>query len=341
MRFIIFILSSILIIYIGYVIGSDNAIKTNEPTLGDLKNVKNDKFISTKIQPLPFLSRKQFKYNVVLKKNKNKESKQQPKENDENNNNINKNNDEVTTTSTTATTPVSTNINNNNNNNNDFNTINMASKDGTIYKCLIPKPIKEAKEKWIQIPTVETIKESLSNLKQKCIKSANPGLWWSYEFCYHDKVKQMHVEKNEIQSEFILGSYIDYPQNGAIKGIDQSVLEKYMKKEISEFPHSTSTPSNSLPYFSEKYEDGTVCEVLNIKSTNLYSDKSVYIYIILYRHTEVRYYCSKDAIQPTIQEIGEPSSCAYLLKVLTNKMCIHPLFQPKQNKAMDIQCTKV
>ncbi|KAN0015379.1 hypothetical protein ACTFIU_008110 [Dictyostelium citrinum] len=333
MRFIIFILSSILIIYISYVFGNDRPI-TTEPKLGDLQNVKNDKLMSSTMNsPLPFLSRKQFKYNVVLKKNKNKENKQkqqkqqQTKENSENTINNDENEDTktitstTTTTSNTATTPVTTN---NNNNNNEFNTINMASKDGSIYKCLIPKPVKEDKEKWIQIPSIETIKESLSNLKQKCIKSANPGLWWSYEFCYHDKVRQMHVEKNEVQSEFILGNYIDSPQNGAIKGVDQSVLEKYMKKEITEFPHVTTAPSNSLPYFSEKYEDGTVCEVLNIK-----------------RHTEVRYYCSKDAVQPTIQEIGEPSSCAYLLKVLTNKMCIHPLFQPKQKKALDIQCTKI
>ncbi|EAL69676.1 OS-9-related protein [Dictyostelium discoideum AX4] len=318
MKFIIFILSSILIIYIGYVVGIDRSTIT-EPKLGDLQNIKNDKLISsTNNPPLPFLSRKQFKYNVVLKKNKNKENKQQTKENNDNNDE----NEDTTTTSNTATIPVTTN---NNNNNNEFNTINMASKDGSIYKCLIPKPIKETKEKWIQIPTVETIKESLSNLKQKCIKSANPGLWWSYEFCYHDKVRQVHVEKNEVQSEFILGTFIDSPQNGAIKGIDQTILEKYMKKEITELPQSTTTtPSNFLPYFSEKYEDGTVCEILNIK-----------------RHTEVRYYCSKDAIQPTIQDIGEPSSCAYLLKVLTNKMCIHPLFQPKQNKALDIQCTKI
>ncbi|EGC39865.1 hypothetical protein DICPUDRAFT_147289 [Dictyostelium purpureum] len=233
-------------------------IITTKPNSNNNKKNENEKKLTNS-----FLTRKQLKYNVVLKNNNNINN------NNNNNNNNNDNNNNV-----------------NNDSDNQYNNIEMISKDGTKYKCLIPKPVEKVKEEWVEVPTIEKIRDSLSTLKNKCIKSVNPAIWWSYEFCYQDKVRQMHLEKGVVASEFILGAYNndESDSNGSIKGIDQNILEKYKKKEITEIPSSHSSSSSSaiyLPYFSEIYEGGTDCEILNIK-----------------RFTEVRYYCSKDAQQP-------------------------------------------
>ncbi|ONM33351.1 Protein OS-9-like protein [Zea mays] len=95
----------------------------------------------------------------------------------------------------------------------------MASHEGKRYKCFLP--VEETKTMKSMLPQNATniiieserrIKpkepdELLEVLKDQCFYR-HEG-WWSYEFCYYGKIRQVHVEDGKVIQEFVLGEFDD------------------------------------------------------------------------------------------------------------------------------------
>jgi len=225
-----------------------------------------------------------------------------------------KNQDSSTNTPTTTTTTTDTDTSSTTTNNNiQYETINMSTKDGVKYTCKIPVRVEQPKIEWKPIPSVDEIKDSIK--MPQCISKLIG--WWTYEFCPTSYVKQMRIEKQQNLNEYYLGYYIKDKLQQAIKGIDKRQMQIYSSNGPFEL--------TSTPYYSETFVDGTPCDIINV-----------------HRQTEVRYYCSEDKIKGTyISEVLEPTSCSYVLKIYTPDMCNHPIFRPRQDKIMDIECTTI
>ncbi|EGG18491.1 OS-9-related protein [Cavenderia fasciculata] len=215
-------------------------------------------------------------------------------------------------------------------NNPKYEMMPMALANGSKYECYVPAVLEEYRNTWVPIPTAAEFAELLSPLDGHCMYKPTNG-WWTYELCYNKGVRQLHYDKQKIVTEYNVGLA---PESGEIKGLDASFIEQYNKygealqhmtnaqMEAFEPPTPRQVEAGQIPYYVEIYNDGTACEVLTgVK-----------------RQTEVRFYCNADNQQSYIFEIQEPSTCMYYLKIYTNLMCTHPLFRPRQDASMDIEC---
>ncbi|KAK1378268.1 MRH domain-containing protein [Heracleum sosnowskyi] len=126
-----------------------------------------------------------------------------------------------------------------------------------------------------------------------CSQEGQEG-WWSYEFCYKKKLRQIHLEDDKVVQEFVLGVYDDeataaYNQNLS----DISTLKDPRSKDASQ------------RYHAHQYTHGTKCDLTNQP-----------------RETEVRYVCSEP--RAMISSITELSTCKYALTVQGPMLCKHP-----------------
>eukprot|EP01132_Coremiostelium_polycephalum_P011105 gene11105-13588_t len=198
----------------------------------------------------------------------------------------------------------------------DYELVNMVS-EGMKYRCYIPKPSFTVFEGYTALPTAEDMAKDIQPLSELCLRKTIG--WWTYEFCHKNHVKQIHFEKGVLKSEYVLGKVPLKNRVGEIRGIDEDFIKKYKSRQLLELPDGVT------PYYSETFTDGTPCDLFNVN-----------------RQTEIRYYClehpSFSGYSDYIQEILEPSSCSYILKVHTQNMCKHPLFKPKKDTVMNIEC---
>ena len=72
--------------------------------------------------------------------------------------------------------------------------------------------------------------------------------WWTYEFCYEQHVKQYHAEGNEISAEYLLGV---------------KVQREKIFSQATELPLFTTPGKSDLPYYSDLFEFGTLCDLTN------------------------------------------------------------------------------
>ncbi|KAJ8568655.1 hypothetical protein K7X08_028188 [Anisodus acutangulus] len=203
----------------------------------------------------------------------------------------------------------------------DQETILMPNKNGEKFICYLPKVEKpkigisvtpnisslvvdtEKRIKW------KTPDELLEVLKDRCLIRQEG--WWSYEFCYENKLRQVHLEDEKLVQEFILGYYdaeatAAYHQNRS----DNSVLKDPRSKDASQ------------RYHAHIYTNGTVCDLTNEP-----------------RQTEVRFVCSEP--RAMISSITELSTCKYALTVHCPTLCKHPLFQEERPVWHTINCNKL
>eukprot|EP01118_Nematostelium_gracile_P006749 TRINITY_DN2176_c0_g1_i3.p1 TRINITY_DN2176_c0_g1~~TRINITY_DN2176_c0_g1_i3.p1 ORF type:complete len:232 (-),score=33.72 TRINITY_DN2176_c0_g1_i3:382-1077(-) len=168
----------------------------------------------------------------------------------------------------------------------------VSPRDKLKYNCYLPLSWTEEDEKF-PMDSDTSIESLLTPLKSLCLYKL--GGWWSYEVCYGRYVRQYHQEK------------------------DKPILPK------DDFWLGLATPDaggfESEDYYSEIYEDGSVCDVNGVK-----------------RKTELRFVCDKDAIVSSITELIEPSSCKYLIVISTPLLCHHPLYRPKKERQQTIKC---
>ncbi|XP_071729578.1 protein OS-9 homolog [Rutidosis leptorrhynchoides] len=201
----------------------------------------------------------------------------------------------------------------------DQESVVMPKKNGDKFICYLPKVEKNKSGKpSIQENTTSLILETekpfklktpdelLEALKDRCFIRQEG--WWSYEFCYHKKLRQIHVENDKVVQEFVLGEYdaeatVSYNRNLS----DISTLKDPRSKDASQ------------RYHAHQYKNGTTCDLTNEP-----------------RETEVRFVCSEP--RAMISSITELSTCKYALTIQTPTLCKHPLFQEERPVWYTVNC---
>lgn len=202
---------------------------------------------------------------------------------------------------------------------NDQESLVVPDKNGQKFICYLPKVEKEKSGKPpmqhnVSNMIVETEKrvkqktpdELLEILKGPCFIRQEG--WWSYEFCYQKKFRQLHLEEDKVVQEFILGVY----DPEATAAFNQNL------SDISTFKDPRSKDA-SQRYHAHQYTNGTVCDLTNKP-----------------RETEVRFVCSEP--RAMISSITEISTCKYALTVQVPTLCKHPLFQEERPVWHTIDC---
>ncbi|MFS7966446.1 putative mannose-6-phosphate receptor binding domain superfamily, protein OS9 [Helianthus anomalus] len=204
----------------------------------------------------------------------------------------------------------------------DQESVVMPKSNGENFQCYLPKVEKPENDK----PTIhenttsliletekrfklKTPDELLEPLKDRCLIRQEG--WWSYEFCYHKKLRQVHVEDDRIVQEFVLGEY------------DAEATAAYNRNlsDISTLKDPRSIDA-SQRYHAHQYTNGTTCDLTNEP-----------------RETEVRFVCSEP--RAMISSITELSTCKYAITIHCPTLCKHPLFQEERPVWYTINCNPV
>ncbi|GKA14717.1 protein OS-9 [Tanacetum coccineum] len=201
----------------------------------------------------------------------------------------------------------------------DQESVVMPKKNGDKFLCYLPKVEKFKSEK----PTVHENTTSLILETEKRIKMKTPDElleafkdqcfirqegWWSYEFCYHKKLLQVHLEEDKVVQEFVLGEYDAEATAAYNRNVsDISTLKDPRSKDASQ------------RYHAHIYKNGTTCDLTNEP-----------------RETEVRFVCSEP--RAMISSITELSTCKYALTIQCPTLCKHPLFQEERPASYTINC---
>ncbi|KAF5459269.1 hypothetical protein F2P56_023230 [Juglans regia] len=201
----------------------------------------------------------------------------------------------------------------------DQESVVMPNKNGENFICFLPKLEKAKSGKPVtQLNTSSMIMESekriklktpdelLEILKDRCFIRQEG--WWSYEFCYQKKLRQVHSEDEKVVQEFILGEY----NAEATAAFNQNISEISTLKD----PRSKDA---SQRYHAHQYTNGTMCDLTNQP-----------------RETEVRFVCSES--RAMISSLTELSTCKYALTVQCPTLCKHPLFQEERPVWHTINC---
>ncbi|WCJ29946.1 hypothetical protein M5689_011544 [Euphorbia peplus] len=202
----------------------------------------------------------------------------------------------------------------------DQESVVMPSKNGQNYVCYLPKVEKTKSGKTVnllnmssmimeteKLVKLKTPDELLEVLKDRCFIRQEG--WWSYEFCYQKKLRQVHLEdENKVVQEFVLGVYDDEATSSFNRNLsDVSTLKDPRSKDASQ------------RYHAHQYTNGTLCDLTNQP-----------------RETEVRFVCSEP--RAMISSITELSTCKYALTVQVPMLCKHPLFQEERPVWHTINC---
>lgn len=201
----------------------------------------------------------------------------------------------------------------------DQESVVMPNQNGEKFQCYLPK-FEESKygksipqqnmsslimetEKQVKLKTPD---ELLEVLKDRCFIRQEG--WWTYEFCYQKKLRQVHLEDEKVVQEFVLGEFdaeatAAYNQNLS----DISILKDPRSKDASQ------------RYHSHQYTNGTICDL---------TDQP--------RETEVRFVCSEP--RAMITSITELSTCKYALTIQCPMLCKHPMFQEERPVWHTINC---
>ncbi|MBA0736631.1 hypothetical protein Gogos_010162 [Gossypium gossypioides] len=192
----------------------------------------------------------------------------------------------------------------------DQESVSMPNKDGKNFLCFLPKvektkTLKPVTQQNVSSMIVESEKqvklktpdELLEVLKDRCfirLFSMQQEGWWSYEFCYQNRLRQIHVEEDKVVQEFILGVY----DEEATAAFNQNLSDISTLKD----PRSKDA---SQRYHAHQYTNGTQCDLTNQP-----------------RETEVRFVCSEP--RAMISSITELSTCKYALTIQSPMLCKHP-----------------
>ncbi|RAL50135.1 hypothetical protein DM860_007809 [Cuscuta australis] len=195
----------------------------------------------------------------------------------------------------------------------------MPNNKGEKFLCFLPKVHNSKSSKLVSqqntssliLETEKHIKpktpdELLDVLKDACLLRQEG--WWSYEFCYQKKLRQIHVEDEKVVQEFVLGYYDS----------EATMAYNENRSDISTLKDPRSKDS-SQRYHAHLYTNGTVCDLTNQP-----------------RETEVRFVCSEP--RAMISSITELSTCKYALTVHCPILCKHPLFQEERPEWHTVNC---
>ncbi|KAF6158050.1 hypothetical protein GIB67_014844, partial [Kingdonia uniflora] len=198
----------------------------------------------------------------------------------------------------------------------------MTGKNGESFLCFLPrmensklgKLLTQQNTSSMIVETDKQIKlktpdELLEVLKELCFLRLEG--WWTYEFCYHKKLRQLHMKDDKVVQEFVLGVY-DAEATAAFNQnlSDVSILKDPRSKDASQ------------KYHAHQYTNGTMCDLTNQP-----------------RETEVRFVCSDPTV--TIHSFTELSTCKYALTIHTPMLCKHPMFKDERPILNTINCNQL
>lgn len=144
--------------------------------------------------------------------------------------------------------------------------------------------------------------------------------YWTYEVCHGRYIKQFHEERDGklIKSqEFLLGTWN--------QTLTDKMLAVYKEKEkVKEAKlQYIKVEGNKLPAVEVEMVDGTVCDLNGTPRT-----------------AKVYYVCDSNA-KTEVYSLKETTSCNYEVIILTQLLCSHPLYKPKQQTENPINCYPV
>merc|ERR1712072_707764 len=169
------------------------------------------------------------------------------------------------------------------------NVVQLSSKHGQTYSCFLPPPVAPHDEDADAAGAGSTqgVADILDASFNGTCLTYKKG-WWTYKMCHKKSITQYHV--NQLGEVSGVATLL-----GEFESEDDWTTDEVKERKPSELFHS------------HKHSRGDVCDVTGKP-----------------RGSTVQYFCdtkSKDAII----RIEEPSTCAYIITVVSNKLCTHPL----------------
>lgn len=238
--------------------------------------------------------------------------------------------------------------------------------EGRRYLCSIPiipeeepvnatasKQAKAEEEKELARATDKGW-ELLSGMKGQCMYYLSG--WWSYSFCYQDKIKQFHQlppsrgvplyppVEDTTEGSYILGRFPSVESGKKGKAKKKEVRKRLGSEEESKDvvndegkkakKHNVEVGSTlevaklvtkgGSTYMVQKLSGGTECDLTGKE-----------------RKIEVQFHCNP-TVGDKISIIKETSTCTYLMVIFTSRLCHDVAFLPtKENHAHQISCQPV
>lgn len=205
----------------------------------------------------------------------------------------------------------------------DMTSMRIVTARGQAMRCMLPKPVKAstAPPRGNDEAPFDDIDELLSEYEGKCFLLMDGG-WWTYQFCYGDKIVQQHIipkdrdpTEGEVEDSYLLGQY-------------DRELDLERRKNVAD----VSTDDSA---FTQVFVNGTICAT---------TDKP--------RRVLVKYLCSDDvrlagiakkSAQSSInllKSVREVESCVYEVEFISSAICKHPKYKEKRaNSARPIHCS--
>ena len=172
--------------------------------------------------------------------------------------------------------------------------------------------------------------ELLKDMEGKCLYYI-PG-WWSYSFCYNNKVEQFHAlppgngrpmyppTPDPRSNTFVLGRFSD--QSVAAEGDIEEGRASSNKKPTTDVAE-LQTKGESR-YLVQHLEGGTICDLTGRP-----------------RSIEVQFHCHPQS-GDRIGSIQEVRTCSYLMVIYTPRLCDDVAFlPPREDKVHGIMCREV
>jgi protein OS-9 len=150
------------------------------------------------------------------------------------------------------------------------------------------------------------INSLLDELSNRCFYT-NTG-WWTYEMCYKRHVRQLHVEKETIQTAFSLGQFSEE----ATQSLFNNNTRPYKDERLAK---------GDIRYTSHMMTGGTSCDMADVS-----------------RSAEVRFVCNQQQRRSFVSSVREPETCQYVITFNTPTICDHPAFQSANAETRLINC---
>jgi hypothetical protein len=156
--------------------------------------------------------------------------------------------------------------------------------------------------------------------------------WWSYEFCFEQKMRQFHTSTNKVgKQENGLPSAQSVTDDFLLGKFDALATPEQLRDEvIADF---VLDPGATTPLFRDEGPEPAIVQVYAGGSPCELSGQQ--------RQTYVRYVCRPNDKASRILSIDEAATCRYNVVVNTPFLCKHSLFQKKQPQAETVRCRSV
>jgi protein OS-9 len=218
-------------------------------------------------------------------------------------------------------------------------TYELMNLKGEPYLCIIPivePPVRnrtlEAEAKAAEQKELARATDRGWELLQGLEKS--PCLyfqsgWWSYEFCYNEKITQFHQlppqpgkpahpQPDPTTKEYVLGRARPVQQR-----VDEwgNQLDLHKGQKHGDPPKTELQVKGDTRYLVQRMDGGTTCDLTGKP-----------------RKVEIQYHCNLHH-DDRIGYIKEVTTCSYLMVIYTPRLCNDVAFlPPKETKANEIVC---